>query len=44
MSPTNELNGNSTVALVRSSKQDASQITDAEVREMVREAVQLEIF
>jgi len=41
MAQTNKPNGNSIVALVRSSKKDASEITDAEVREMVREAVQL---
>ena len=34
-------NGNSTVALVKSPKQDATEITDAEIRKMVREAVRL---
>ena len=41
MSKTNESNGNSTVALVRSSKQYAAHITDEEIRQMVREAVEL---
>jgi hypothetical protein len=34
-------NGNSTVALVRSSKKDAAEITEAEIRDMVRETVSL---
>ncbi len=41
MSTSSAPNGNSTVALVRSTKAEASQITDEEVRQMVREAVDL---
>jgi uncharacterized protein (DUF362 family) len=41
MSTSNEKNIRSTVALVRSAKEDANQITESEVRDMVREAVAL---
>jgi uncharacterized protein (DUF362 family) len=41
MPQANESNGNPIVALVRSARSDASQITDEEVRQMVRDAVQL---
>lgn len=41
MSAQKSKQGDSTVALVKSIKQDAEKITDAEVREMVREAVHL---
>ena len=41
MTQTNRLNGNSVVALVRSAGEDASRISDVEVRQMVRDAVQL---
>ena len=41
MSVRKHRSGESTVALVRSPRPDAAQITDAEVRELVRDAVQL---